>query len=388
MNKYNPNTQQFFIKDSEFTKKPLEDLEGYVPKMFVKQNKDSNMLELATGDDFEYILKFSNDVSSHSENEHFFLWLSKQCDIKTSNAFLIKKDINNPDCNDYVLLSENFTNKDTGILHLKDILSAEQRKGVSLGEVYGIINGLPFLEKEKKEDIKLEIFKQVLYSNSVGNYDLHYGNMAFLTKDNNIVDIAPAYDLTTTYIFDSYKKSNIIINSKKLDVTATDIIRDSMPYIDNKVLFDTVANITFKLNENFKEIKNSYIPQIDDLKNLQEIDILSNFYVEDELKDSDMVLVYKHIQNKIHSLNNICRNNGYVNTMDFSNAIIDDRTSNNSVVSIEKDIAYEVFNKTIENISILDKNYKMQFENNTVQENKPISTVQDTKQDNYITRTL
>ncbi len=330
MKKYNPNIKQFIIKDKDFLKSPMEEIEGYVPKMFVKHNKETGLLEQSNNRDFEYLLKFSHDiVSSHSENEHFFIWLSQQCDIKTSNAFLIKENPNDDNCDKFILLSEKFTNEDTNILHLKDILSAQERKGVTLGRIYQIIDELPNLVKDKREDIKLEIFKQVLFSNSIGNYDLNYGNMAFLTNsDYQIIDIAPAYDLTTTYIFDSYKKSNIIINSKNLDVTASDIIKDSMPYIDNTVLFDTVANMTFKLNDNFKEIKNSYIPQISELNGFKEIDILSNFYVEDELKDTDMILTYKHIQNKIHSLNNICRDNGYIYSFDNKASIIDEGVNN------------------------------------------------------------
>ncbi len=97
-----------------------------------------------------------------------------------------------------------------------------------------------------------------------------------------------------------------------------------------------MANITFKLNDNFKEIKNSYIPQINDLKNLQEIDILNETYVEDELKDNDMVLTYKHIQNKIHSLNTICKENGYEhvskeNDPTYLNKIVNDYENKHSI---------------------------------------------------------
>ncbi len=332
MKKYNPNLEQFKLKDSSLLHSPNEEIEGYVPKMFVKYNHELDALEESNSADFEYLLKFSHDiVLSHSENEHFFLWLSKQCDIKTANTFLIKEN------EDYLLLSQRFTNEDTNIIHLKDILSSDERKGVTLPRIYEILDNLDYLSEDKKEDIKLGFFKQVLFSNSVGNYDLNYGNIGFLGDKNlKICDIAPAYDITSTYIFDSFKKSNIIVNSKNLDVTARDIIQDSLPFIDNKKLLDAVANITFKLNDNFKEIKNSYIPQINDLKNLQEIDILNETYVEDELKDNDMVLTYKHIQNKIHSLNTICKENCYEyvseeNDPTYLNKIVNDYENKHSI---------------------------------------------------------
>lgn len=361
MKRYSPDTKQFRIIDNSILKAPSEELEGYIPKTYVKYNPNLKALTEASREDFEYILKFSLGIPSGAENEHFFLWLSKQCDIKTSNAYIIKDEviIDGTSYDNFMLLSENFLTEETNILHLKDILESEERKkGVKLPRIYAIIDELSNLTNEKKEDIKLEVFKQVLYSNTIGNYDLNYGNMAFLTNSNyKVIDIAPAYDLTSTYLFDSSTKSNIIINGKNKDVTAEDIINDTLPYINKELLYDTVANITFKINDNFDEIKNSYMQDANALKDI--IYAKDGLYIEDDNKDDEITLMYKHIKNKIHSLSKICNKNQY----------IDLNQLNRYQVSIEEK-AY----KSLEKTAIKDFK-EMTNQNNFIQATYDKSTI-------------
>ena len=77
-----------------------------------------------------------------------------------------------------------------------------------------------------------------------------------------------------------------------------------------------------------------------------------------------------------------------VSTVDFSNAIIDDKSLSNSVVSIENDITFDDLNSTLNNITLLNKQYKLQFENNIIQEKEIAPTPQNIEHNNYIARTI
>ncbi len=240
-----------------------EELVGAVPKCYAKLDKKSKKLVEANSEDFEYILKFSDDYFvSDSANEHFFLWLSNKCNINTSNAELIET-VNSFDEVDYMLLSKRFTNEKTNIIPFYELLTTSQDKeGLMLEDLYDAIEGISSLSKEKKEDIKIELFKQLLYSNTIGNYDLHLGNISFLTNSNmEIIDLAPTYDVLCTHIqiYGDGTKSTININGKHEDVEALDIIEISSKYIDIDKISHLAKNMYESLKENFPEIKNSYI---------------------------------------------------------------------------------------------------------------------------------
>lgn len=239
-----------------------EELVGAVPKCYAKLDKKSKKLVEASSEDFEYILKFSDDYFvSDSANEHFFLWLSSKCNINTSNAELIET-VNSFDEVDYMLLSKRFTSNNTSVIPFHQLISTDKdNEGVSLDELYTIIENLD-LNENKIEEIKQELFKQVLYSNTIGNYDLHLGNISFLADENmQIIDLAPSYDVLCTHIqiYGDGTKSAININGKNEDVEPFDIIEVSSKYIDIDTINILVKNIHKDLKENFPEIKNSHI---------------------------------------------------------------------------------------------------------------------------------
>lgn len=237
-------------------------LVGAVPKYYVKLDKDTKKIVEANAKDFEYILKFSDDwFDSDSANEHFFLWLSNKCNINTSSAEIIESK-NSFDELDYMLLSKRFTSDKSLIVPFYELLStSKEEEGVSLEDLYNTIANLE-LSEDKIENIKQELFKQILYSNTIGNYDLHLGNLSFLTNEHKqIIDLAPAYDVLCTYIqiYGDGTKSAIKINDKNKDVEASDIIEVSAKYINIDILKDIVKNLYRNLKDNFPEIKNSYI---------------------------------------------------------------------------------------------------------------------------------
>lgn len=259
----NIDIEKYFEINKNIDDLGYEELVGAVPKCYAKLDKKSKKLVEANSEDFEYILKFSDDYFvSDSANEHFFLWLSSKCNINTSNAELIET-VNSFDEVDYMLLSKRFTNEKTNIIPFYELLTTSQDKeGLMLEDLYDAIEGISSLSKEKKEDIKIELFKQLLYSNTIGNYDLHLGNISFLTNSNmEIIDLAPTYDVLCTHIqiYGDGTKSTININGKHEDVEALDIIEISSKYIDIDKISHLAKNMYESLKENFPEIKNSYI---------------------------------------------------------------------------------------------------------------------------------
>lgn len=164
-----------------------------------------------------------------------------------------------------MLLSENFILPHQNIVHLKSIFKTDERKkGIALNRIYETIDNFDAICKDKKESIKLELFKQILFSNTVGNYDLNYGNIAFLSnQENEIIDLSPAYDITCTYVFDESTKSSIIVNGKRKDVEAIDILTASMHHLNNLSLFNASRNILKGIKDNIVEIENSYMEKED-----------------------------------------------------------------------------------------------------------------------------
>ena len=266
MKKYNPLFSQFILESKDLLLVEDRNIDGYIPKTYCAIKNDKFVVS-SNQQDFSHILKFSLEIPSGSDNEHFFLWLSKQCDITTSNAFLIKENfiIDDTSFDSYMLLSENFISSNQNIVHLKSLFKTDERKkGITLNRVYEVIDGFEAINKDKKENIKLELFKQVLFSNTIGNYDLNYGNIAFLTNENNeIVDLSPAYDITCTYVFDDSTKSSIVINGKRKDITALDILEISAKYLDAVSLISASKNISKGIKENIEEIENSYMEKED-----------------------------------------------------------------------------------------------------------------------------
>lgn len=225
MKKYNPI---FNIELPSLINTQNSKLLGYLPKIFC--DLENKKIIQSNQSHSNYILKYSLDeLESFSENEHFFLWLAQECNLNVSENLLIKHE------NSFMLLSKRF-DISTKLIHLSDLFKKGERTQITLEKIYSLVDGLN-QNIISKEDIKKEIFKQFLFSNTIGNYDLHSNNIAFLINKDGSLNIAPAYDIVCTQARDDSTRSAIKVNNKSKDVEASDIIEVSKKLFRYKMAF-------------------------------------------------------------------------------------------------------------------------------------------------------
>ena len=219
---------------------------GAMPKLYCSI-VDGRFVE-SDVEDSEYILKFpTEEYDVINENEHFFLWLSSACGIDTSSSALIKSKFG------FFLLSKRFDDAKTKVIHLVDLLEKEQRKSINIEILLDII-------KDSKS--QKEFLKQIIFSNIIGNYDLHAKNIAILHNNKtNSIQLAPAYDIVCTQYFDDFTRSPINVNGKSRDVEIDDIISDFSKYslINHNEVVSISSDILSSIEKDIPEIDVSFM---------------------------------------------------------------------------------------------------------------------------------
>jgi serine/threonine-protein kinase HipA len=200
----------------------------------------------------KYILKLNpNDKPNLVQNEFFVMQLAKKCKLKSANVKLVK------DANfNYGLLVERFDhtwnlslNKFT-MLHQEDLcqimnLYPADKYRVSINEIANHI-----IKHASSEKLSiLNLIKQVAFSYLIGNGDLHAKNISLYKDQNGFVDVTPAYDLITTYIYGDHKLA-LKIDGKDDNITRKILINFGTRFGINQ---KSIENLLDQLIKNFSK---------------------------------------------------------------------------------------------------------------------------------------
>lgn len=202
-------------------------IQGVQPKLAVTLNANEEAFEVASAGG-TYILKPQNLLwNSLPENEDLTMRLAKSVKLEVPLHGLIyckdgslsywrrrfdRPSLKSPGrlkyaCEDFAQLSG---------ANRKTKYQGTMEKVVNVIETY---TTFPLLEKEK-------LFRLTLFNFLVGNGDMHLKNISLLTE-NQLVRLAPAYDLINTHIAMGEKRQDeiaLFLNDKKCNLRSKDFI--------------------------------------------------------------------------------------------------------------------------------------------------------------------
>ena len=231
----------------------LDDIGGVMPKATLIL--DGNMLKTSPREDFNYLAKATRGKKDVPQNEHFFIWLANQTNMKTSSAELVKSN------EDYLFLSKNFLKENQTIIPFAQIINKDVHKKSELNHYFKSLDDL-VEDRINLKEIHKDIFKQMLFSNTIGNFDMHSRNISLVaTRENSQIklSVAPAYDIVSTRAYFNHENNAIGVNGKYEYVSIEDLLSEfnKNSLLSDKELLNISSQILDSISSNISQINNS-----------------------------------------------------------------------------------------------------------------------------------
>jgi serine/threonine-protein kinase HipA len=193
-------------------------------------------------------------------NEYICMKAAKLAGINTAEVSLLEVNDVNGNESDALLIERydrvrtkqsNGKSKVTQRLQQEDLcqlcstpstMKYEVSSGPSFKELFSKINQFSLVPV--KDDI--EVFKRLIFSLVIGNYDAHAKNFSFLVSADGSITLSPAYDLVCTALYEDLDTtfSMFIGESKDLESLNEDAFRQLFDIIQKK--YNTIRNQLIK----------------------------------------------------------------------------------------------------------------------------------------------